>query len=89
VCLCLGLKSKEYFVRGTTAVRLRSGAVDIDAETGSITKTFSTAADIDLFLSVRDGGPALACPSMHLRATRRRRQWHCLRLNSPWKDPSP
>lgn len=56
-------------VRETTGVDLPGGLVHVDGETGSVTKTFTTDADIELFL-LGDGLPTLGVPvDVHLRAT--------------------
>ena len=56
-------------VRQTAGVDLRGAVVHVDAETGSITKTLSTDADIDLYLLGR-GLPALGVPvDVHVHAS--------------------
>lgn len=55
-------------VRQATGVRLTSGLAHVDAEAGNVTKTFTTRADIELFL-LGEGLPGLGVPvNVHLHA---------------------
>ena len=55
-------------VRQVTGVRLTGGLVHVDAAVGSVTKTFTTQANIELFL-LGEGLPGLGVPvNVHVHA---------------------